>query len=259
MGKSQKYTEDQLLDGVVRYSEFYKKKIKVTELSKWCNENIEGLEEVRDYHFTRNVKVLDSKTGKMIERQKICTQRIEEINKSRSLKISINSNLLLRASNIDVVFEQSHFVQRKLIVEAREMFDTLLSKNYQLERENEVLRSINKNQKTSVDTVNVKVSQMQNTIQRLTKQVNYLMKAVDLENRKKALEKMGIEDRSIDLNTYIDSLQQSLDEVMNINKILLEQNKNNTIFDAVSKSTAEHSKDINEHYVEDVISGIDFD
>lgn len=259
MGKSQKYSEDQLLEGVIRYSEFYRKKIKATELAKWCRDNVDGLGEVRDYHFTRYIKVRDVKTGKMIERQKLCTQRIKEINKSRSLRVSINSNLILRASNIDVVFEQSQLVQRKLIVEAREMFDTLLSKNYHLERENEVLRSINKNQKTSIEEVNMKVSQLQKSLKRLTKQVNYLMKAVDLENRKNALEKMGIEDGSIDLDTYIVSLQQSLVKVMNVNKILLEQSKNNTIFDRDSKNMEEYSKDINDNYVKDVISGIDFD
>lgn len=259
MGKSQKYSEDQLLEGVVRYSEFYKKKIKATELAKWCRENLDGLGEVRDYHFTRSVKVRDVKTDKMVERQKLCTQRIEEINKSRSLKVSINSNLILKASNIDVVFEQSQSVQRKLIIEAREMFDTLLSKNYHLERENEVLRSINKNQKISIEEVSVKMSYIQNSLQSLTKQVNYLMKKVDLENRKNALKKMGVEDGTIDLNTYTDSLQETFDEVMNINKILLEQIKNNTIFDEVSKSSEEDFEELKENYVEDVVSGIDFD
>lgn len=52
MAKTQKYSEDQLLEAVVKFSEIEKKKIKATELAKWCRDNIEGLEEVRDYHFT---------------------------------------------------------------------------------------------------------------------------------------------------------------------------------------------------------------
>ncbi|PKM51951.1 MAG: hypothetical protein CVV02_04895 [Firmicutes bacterium HGW-Firmicutes-7] len=259
MGKSQKYTEDQLLEGVVRYSEFNKKKVKATELAIWCRDNVDGLEEVRDYHFTRNIQVHSPKTGKLIERQKLCTQRINEINKSRNLRVSINSNLILKASNIDVVFELSKSVLRNLIVETREMFDTLLSKNYHLERENEVLRSINKNQKTSIEEVNIKVSDLQKSLKRLSKQVNYLMKEVDMENRIKTLEKMGIEDEAIDLNTYTENLQQTIEDVMNINKILLEQINNNTIFDEDSNSIEGHSEDVNDYYVEDVISGIDFD
>lgn len=259
MGKSQKYTEDQLLEGVVRYSEFYNKKIKATELALWCRGNIDGFEEVRDYHFTRKIKVLDPKTGKMIDRQKSCTQRIEEINKSRSLRVSINSNLLLKASNIDVVFEQSQSVQRKLIVEAREMFDKLKSKNYHLERENEVLRSINNNQKASIAAADTKVSELQKSLNKLTKQVNYLMKGVDMENRKKALKEMGVEDELIDLNTYTESVQQSLNEVMNINKILLEKMNDNTSFCEDLTKVEEQSEDKIDRHIKDVISGIDFD
>ena len=56
MAKTQKYDEDQLLDAVVKYAEIERKKIKATELAKWCRNNIEGLEEVRDYHFTRPIR-----------------------------------------------------------------------------------------------------------------------------------------------------------------------------------------------------------
>ena len=55
MAKTQKYSEDQLLEAVVKFSEIEKKKIKATELARWCRDNIEGLEEVRDYHFTRPI------------------------------------------------------------------------------------------------------------------------------------------------------------------------------------------------------------
>lgn len=47
MAKTQKYSEDKLLEAVVKFSEIEKKKIKATELAKWCRNNVEGLEEVR--------------------------------------------------------------------------------------------------------------------------------------------------------------------------------------------------------------------
>ena len=48
MAKTQKYSEDQLLEAVIKFSEIEKKKIKATELADWCRSNIEGLEDVRD-------------------------------------------------------------------------------------------------------------------------------------------------------------------------------------------------------------------
>ena len=65
MAKTQKYSEDKLLEAVVKFSEIEKKKIKATELAKWCRNNVEGLEEVRDYHFTRPIKSKDEKSGKI--------------------------------------------------------------------------------------------------------------------------------------------------------------------------------------------------
>ena len=76
MAKVQKYSEDQLLTAVVKFSEIEKKKIKATELAKWCRENMVGLEEVRDYHFTRSIKELDNKSGKMVERSYQLTSRL---------------------------------------------------------------------------------------------------------------------------------------------------------------------------------------
>lgn len=46
------------------------------------------------------------------------------------------------------------------------------------------------------------------------------MKATDEATRKEMLAQMGIEDESVDLNTYSESLQQELSEVMDINKSL---------------------------------------
>lgn len=64
MAKTQKYDEDQLLDAVVKYAEIERKKIKATELAKWCRNNIEGLEEVRDYHLLVQLEKKMKKQGK---------------------------------------------------------------------------------------------------------------------------------------------------------------------------------------------------
>lgn len=220
MAKTQKYSEDQLLEAVIKFSEIEKKKIKATELADWCRRNIEGLEEVRDYHFTRSIKEKDEKTGKMIERPKLCTLKIEEINRSRSLTVSINTNLLLRASNIDAFMEQPDAAKRKMIVETRETVDKLLTRNGNITRENEALRAENKSMKSDILIMTDKIGALQKAQDKLIKQVSYLMKVTDEAIRKEMLAQMGIEDESVDLNTYSESLQQELSEVMDINKSL---------------------------------------
>lgn len=238
MAKTQKYSEDQLLEAVIKFSEIEKKKIKATELADWCRRNIEGLEEVRDYHFTRSIKEKDEKTGKMIKRPKLCTLKIEEINKSRSLTVSINTNLLLRASNIDTFMEQPDAAKRKMIVETRETVDKLLTRNGNITRENEALRAENKSMKSDILIMTDKIDALQKEQDKLIKQVSYLMKATDEATRKEMLAQMGIEDESVDLNTYSESLQQELSEVMDINKSLRKYlSETDEIPDAKEKQT----------------------
>lgn len=220
MARTQKYSEDQLLEAVIKYSEIEKKKIKATELAKWCRNNIEGLEEVRDYHFTRTKMQRDEKTGKMVERRKLCTIKIEEINKSRSLTISINTNLLLKTSNIDVFMEQPDSIKRRMVAETRETVDKLLTRNGKIERENEVLKAENKSMKSDILKMEHKLKELQNAQNRLIKQVSYLMKATDESVRKEMLSQMGITDNSVDLMIYTNSLQQNLNEIMDINRTL---------------------------------------
>ena len=250
MAKTQKYSEDQLLEAVIKFSEIEKKKIKATELADWCRRNIEGLEEVRDYHFTRSVKEKDEKTGKMVERPKLCTLKIEEINKSRSLTVSINTNLLLRASNIDTFMEQSDAAKRKMIVETRETVDKLLTRNGNITRENEALKAENKSMKSDILIMTDKIDTLQKAQDKLIKQVSYLMKATDEATRKEMLAQMGIEDESVDLNTYSESLQQELSEVMDINKSL---RKYLSETDEIPNTNAERT-----NITGDIMLGLDF-
>lgn len=249
MAKTQKYSEDQLLEAVIKFSEIEKKKIKATELADWCRRNIEGLEEVRDYHFTRSIKEKDEKTGKMIERPKLCTLKIEEINKSRSLTVSINTNLLLRASNIDTFMEQPDAAKRKMIVETKETVDKLLIRNGNITRENEVLRAENKSMKSDILIITDKIDALQKAQNKLIKQVSYLMKATDEAARKEILAQMGIEDESVDLNIYTESLQQDLSVVMNINNTLK----------AYVKTNIEVNVDSKGQDTEEIIRGIKFE
>lgn len=250
MAKTQKYSEDQLLEGVIKFSEFEKKKIKATELANWCRNNIEGLEEVRDYHFTRPIRVKDEKTGKMVERPKLCSLKIEEINKSRSLFVSINTNLLLRASNIDTFMELPDTAKRKMIVETRETVDKLMIRNGIITRDNEALKSENRSMKSDISKITDKINALQKVQDKLVRQVRYLMKVTDENARRKVLSQMGIDDGTVDLNTYTDGLQQELSEIMDINKTLRMY-----ISETDDEPVTEGKQS---HFVEDIMSGLDF-
>ena len=211
---------------------------------------MEFLEDVRDYHFTRSIKEKDEKTGKMVERPKLCTLKIEEINKSRSLTVGINTNLLLRASNIDTFMEQPDAAKRKMIVETRETVDKLLTRNGNITRENEALRAENKSMKSDILIMTDKIDVLQKAQDKLIKQVSYLMKATDEATRKEMLAKMGIEDESVDLNTYSESLKQELSEVMDINKSLRKY--------LSETDDASDTKEKQTNITGDIMSGLDF-
>lgn len=251
MAKTQKYSEDKLLEAVVKFSEIEKKKIKATELAKWCRDNIEGLEEVRDYHFTRSVKEKDERTGKMVERPKRCTLKIEEINKSRSLIVSINKNLLLQASNIDIFMEQPDSAKRKMIVETRETVDKLLMRNRNITREKEVLKTENQAMKAEILKISEKVDNFQKAQDKMIRQIKYLMKATDEAARKEIVAQMGISDDSVDLDTYMNSLNQELSQIVDINRILRK-------YLDESDSNIDSKGDKADNLINDIMSGLDF-
>lgn len=255
MAKTQKYSEDQLLDAVVKFSEIEKKKIKATELAKWCRDNVEGLEEVRDYHFTRSVKERNEKTGKMVNRPKLCTLKIEELNKSRSLTVSINKNLLLRASNIDTFMEQTDSAKRKMIVETRETVDKLLVRNGNISRENEALKSENEALKSDLLKITERMEALQKVQSKLNKQVTYLMKVTDEALRKEMLSQMGIEDEMVDLDAYTEGLKLELSEIMNINTSLQKH------LSGEGELPVEEARNVEDEKIslfDEVMSGLDF-
>jgi hypothetical protein len=75
------------------------------------------------------------------------------------------------------------------------------------------------------------------------------MKATDEAARKEILAQMGIEDESVDLNIYTESLQQDLSVVMNINNTLK----------AYVKTNFEVNVDSKGQDTEEIIRGIKFE
>ena len=217
MGKHQKYSEEKLLDGVVKYSEIEAGKIMPVKLERWCSENVEGLEGVRDYHFIRPIREKNKETGKLIERKKICAIKIGEINSKRSMQACIKDNVLLRSSDIDDFFSLALPAQRKLIVEARKYVDELLSRNIFLSRENKALKEENK----LLNDENARYAKLEKDVNTLLNLHLKFKKEMDEATYVKMLSEMGIRDGIIDLDMNQNSLQKTEDEVMILRKVVL--------------------------------------
>ena len=253
MARTQKYTEELLLEAVVKYAEAESGKIKATELAAWAAVNISGLEGVRDYHFMRPVRERNLQTGVVMVRHKLCTVRMEEINKARSLTSQISRNTLLKASAIEDFMKQPGFVQRRQIAETREMVGRLAAKNESLSRANEALRAENKSFRKGMEQLTEDIRRLQDTQGRLTKQVTYLMKASDEKSRKAALADMGLTDRNVDLDVYTRSLEQEIGSVMDLRKVL-----GKFLLEEANPAMPEAESDGSKTLAEEVLSGIDF-
>lgn len=148
MAKAQKIDNDLLLEAVVKYSDICKGKIKYKELAEWSAANIEGLEEVRDYMFSRPITETDPSTGKKKSQDRPCTIRIKEINASRTVTADIATNILIQASNVEVFMSLPRAEQRRAILSTREQVTSLTQRNIYLERENKRIVSADEDLKT---------------------------------------------------------------------------------------------------------------
>lgn len=217
MAKTQKYADDLLTEAVVKYADVYLGRIKATELAEWASKNITGLEGVRDYHFLRPVKETDSKTGKPVERPKMCTVRIEEINASRRTTTEMSRNVLLNSINVDRFLDLPVNEQRQAILDTRAQVSKLRSENMKLHRENESLSTKYKALSQQAENLEARIEELNRKQEKIRVVVNRAMAVYDDGERRKVLESIGICDGSLDLDTYVDSLSIGLSEAFLIN------------------------------------------
>lgn len=247
MGRTAKFSENLLLDAVTQYSDVCKTKIKATELAQWARNNIKGLEDVRDYHFTRPVKNL--KTGNMEKR--LCTQRIEELNVARDIRRRENTNLLLSPVNIDKFYELDERSQRKLIAEMRDIVS-------EYKRTNKYLRQQNNYMKSLVNVVNEKLESYELITKKILRKqtdfdtkASYVKRNLENEQLRKKLEETGRSDGDFDLVKYNESLKEDIDEMLNLEKVIRKYQKN------LNKDELEQDKEISEmqlktNYIDDL-------
>ena len=216
MGRTAKFKEDLLLEAVIKYSEVVKTRIKASELARWARNNIVGLENVKDYHFTRMVKNPD--TGKL--EKKLCTQRIEELNVARDTRQRENMNVLLSSVNMDRFFEMDARSQRKAIQETREIVSEYKRANVYLRKQNDYLKSLiaEMNEKTKLYAAEIKDIKRKQTL--LDKKVADVRRNINNERLRNQLEGIGIIDGDFDLVKYNESLREGIEKIFNIEEAI---------------------------------------
>lgn len=216
MAKTQKYADELLTEAVVKYADVYSGRIKATELAEWAAKHIAGLEGVRDYHFLRSAKEKDSKTEKLVERKKLCTVRIEEINAGRRTATEMSRNVLLNSTNVDSFLDLPVSEQRQAILDTRAQVGKVRSENLRLHRENESLKTKYDVLSDQAEKQEARIEELNRKLEKLRRVVNRAMAVYDDGERRKVLASIGICDGNLDLDTYVDSLSIELSEVFSI-------------------------------------------
>ena len=216
MGRTAKFTDDLLLEAVIKYSEAVKTKIKATELARWARKNITGLEEVKDYHFTRPVK--NPKNGKL--EKKLCTLRIEELNVARDTRQRENTIVLLSSVNMDRFFDMDVRSQRKAIQETREIVSDYKSTNIYLRKQNDFLKSLITEINERMNSYAAEIKNIKKKQSVLDKKVATVRRNISDERIRNQLEEIGIIDGDFDLVKYNKSLREDVDKMFNIEEAI---------------------------------------
>lgn len=222
MGRTAKFTDDLLLEAVIKYSEFTKTTIKASELARWASNNITGLEEVKDYHFTRPVK--NPITGEL--EKKICTQRMEELNAARDTRQRENKNVLLSSVNMDKFFDMDIRNQRKEIKETREILSEYKRTNIYLRKQNDYLKSLINGISEKMDAYDSEIKNIKKKQAALDKKVADVRRNISDVQIRNRLEEMGIIDGDFDLVKYNQSIREGVGEIFNIEEAIKRYQKN---------------------------------
>ena len=232
MAKTQKYSDELLLTAVIRYSEAFSGKIRASKLARWASENVEGLEGVRDYMFTRPVIVGTAKNGERKYENRPCLDRINEINAARSVTAAMVENALLHSSDPDAFMYLSRPQQRQAIIDTRKQTEELMKQFRASERENRILKSENEKLRELEEQLEEKCAAIQEGMDSLEKLLKSALRFVDEKNRREVLAGIGIEDDHFDFERNFRSLTISAEETFSIADALKSMRSGNTGTDA---------------------------
>ena len=220
MAKTPKYSGEKLLEAVVKYADLHRGKIEATKLARWASENVEGLEGVEDRHFMRPEEKKDPKTGKKVKNTKLCTAKINELNAARMTVLAMNSNVLLHSTNVDKFLGLPAQEQRRLILETRAQTDKLIAENAYLRAENKAVLAKSRAVSDKMVALDKDLSELKSKHEKLLILMNRTMKEFDESERKIMLASIGVCDGLFDLDTYVDSLTQRINEITSVNEII---------------------------------------
>lgn len=220
MAKTPRYKDEKLLEAVVRYADQYRGKIEATKLARWASDNVDGLQGVEGWHFTRPEEKTDPKTGKKIKKTKLCTAKINELNAARNTVTAMNANVLLKSANVDKFLNLPRQEQRQLIIETRAQVDKLIAENVSLRGENKAVAAKTQAVSAHVELMEQQLDSLKADHAKLLSVVTRGMETFDAHKHKKMLESIGVCDGLFDLDTYIASLTLRIDKVASINDII---------------------------------------
>lgn len=208
MARHAKYNEDLLLEAVVKYAGIHEGKIKPVEVAKWANDNIEGLEGVKYYDFTR--KIIVNKNGKKEEQDKLCKMKIDELNNERSVIFNIKQNQFLMSTDIENVLNLPKNKLTKQIIEAREMYISLIRKNKNSAKRIDHLLEENKQLKELIDKLEGQIDEIKKEQEDVKNKIKYIREAADEKFIRAKLKEVGLTDGYFDIDTLVDSLDTQI-------------------------------------------------
>ncbi len=239
MAKTPHFSEELLAEAVIKYSAVESGKIMASRLAEWARANIKGLEEVKDYHFTRSLMQKDPQTGKEVKIKRLCTVRMEELNAGRLTRTLIQKNPLLHSSSVEECLAMPRPQLASCILDAREQMDKLILENSQLRQKNDQLESKNSQYRESLEQQGSQLQELQEEVNVLSKSISRLIRMGDEAQRKAALESIGFKTGEVDLDVYLENLTIKIGDALSIN-------------DAVRGVCSETGKPVN------ILDGFDF-
>ena len=216
MAQKEKYTEEQLMDAVIKYSETIPGKIKITELAKWAADNVPGLEGIQAHNFRGKRKVINKRTGKQEQLQLLAFERIQRINEMRMGTKALRSTELLHSSDPDKFLYLPRPIQRSQILDAREYIEKLIDRDRALTKQNNDL--LEENTRLKDDNIKLQdgLDQIQERQEMIEKKLTQMVRQMDEQRQAETLQSLGVMDDGVDLEVYVKSLRQDIGDVFSI-------------------------------------------
>ena len=140
----------------------------------------------------------------------------------------MNTNVLLRSANVDKFLGLPSQEQRRYILDTRAQVDKLVAENNCLRAENKAATAKAKALTAQMDALDNAVRGIKEQQNRVLSLLARIMKEFDENERKKMLASIGVCDGKLDLDMYVDSLTQRINETSSINEVIRNDKRQNT-------------------------------